>query len=165
MFGVVGTILVILGLLVGLPLTGTVSAQTAAEGYIGKFTLQSPVHWGKTVLKPGSYTITIQSTRLPVIASICDSQGRAVTHVASSARSGRTDGLNALLIEEKGDGQSRVYSLALAELGMELIYGPAPVPGKTENARFSRTVPVLWARNGTHTLPDDERRVDSKKKP
>jgi hypothetical protein len=75
---------------------------------------------------------------------ICDSQGRAVAFVTSGTRSGRTDGLNALLIGEK-DGQLRVYSFALADLGIELIYDRA-THGRPEEAHFSQAVPVLWAR-------------------
>lgn len=142
--GVVGTALVVLGLLAALSLTATASAQMGSPSYVGRFTLQSSVHWGSSTLQPGIYTVTIRSVGEPVIALVRDSQGRAVTHVMSGARSGRTGGLNALLIREK-DGQLSVYRLALADLGIDLIYDRAPTYERPQEARFSQTVPVLWA--------------------
>lgn len=143
-FGVMGTALVVLGLLATLSLTATASAQIGPARYVGRFTLQSSVHWGRSTLQPGTYTVTIWSEESPVIALIRDSQGRAVTFVTSGIRNSRTDGLNALLIREK-DGQLRVYSLALADLEMDVIYDRASTQEKPHQARVSQTVPVLWA--------------------
>ena len=141
---IAGKALVVLGFLAALSLAATASAQTGPAKYVGRFTLQSSVHWGKSTLQPGTYTITIWYTGVPLIAAISDSQGRAVTHVMSGARGSRTDGLNALLIREK-DGQLRVCSLALSDLGIDLIFDRAPAQERPQEARFSQNVPVLWA--------------------
>jgi hypothetical protein len=141
---VAGTVLVVLGFLAALSLAATASAQMGPAKYVGRFTLQSSVHWGKSTLQPGTYTVTIRSTGVPMIAVIRDSQGRAVTDVMTGARSSRTDGLNALLIREK-DGQLRVCSLALSDLGIDLIFDRAPAQERPQEARFSQKVPVLWA--------------------
>lgn len=142
--GVVRTTLVVLGLLAVLSLTATAPAQMGPARYVGRFTLQSSVHWGRSILQPGTYTVTIWSKEAPVIALISDSQGRAVTFVTSGTRSRRTDGLNALLIREK-DGQLRVSSLALADLGIDVIYDRASTQERPQEAHVSQTVPVLWA--------------------
>lgn len=123
----------------------TARAQGQSPAYVGKFTLAYQIHWGKSVLQPGNYTITVKSTGAPIIASIRKADGDAVTHVMSGAHSGNTNGVNALLIKEK-HGQFTVHSLALADLGMVLIYDPSLAREKVQEARVSQTVPVMWAK-------------------
>jgi hypothetical protein len=139
-----GTALLVAALLMSLFFVGAARAQ-GTTAYVGKFTLTHQIHWGNSVLRPGSYTITIESTALPTIARIRHANGEAVTYVASGARSGNTNGDNALLIKEK-DGQLRVHSLALADLGMVLIYDPSLARETGQEARVSQTVPVMWAK-------------------
>ncbi len=112
---------------------------------VGKFTLTYPIHWGESVLQPGNYTITIKSTGTQMIALIRNSDGDAVTHVVSGARRGNTSGANALLLREK-DGQLTIHSLALADLGMVLIYDPTLGRETVQEARAGQTVPVTWAK-------------------
>ena len=112
---------------------------------MGKFTLSYQVVWGKSVLQPGNYTITIKSTGAPIIALVRNSEGDAVTHVVSGARSGNPNGVNAILIKEK-DGQLEVHSLALADLGIVLIYDPSLAREAVQEARASKTVPVMWTK-------------------
>ena len=141
----VGTTLLLAVLLTSLFFAGTARAQGALPAFVGRFTLLYQVHWGKIVLQPGNYTITIVSTAVPTIACIRNTKGDAVTYVASGARSRNTIGMNALLIKEK-DGELRVHSLELADLEMVLIYDRSLARETVEQARVSHTVPVTWAK-------------------
>jgi hypothetical protein len=140
-----GTALLVAALFTSLFFGGSARAQGQSPAYVGKFALTNQIHWGKCVLQPGNYTITIKSTREPTIALIRNIDGDAVTYVVSGARSGNTNGVNAVLIKEK-DGQLKVHSLALADLGMVLIYDPTLAREKAQEARVSKTVPVTWAK-------------------
>ena len=139
-----GTALLMAALLTSLFFVGNAGAQ-APPAYVGTFTLRNQIHWGKSVLQPGNYTITIKSSGNPSIASIRNADGDAVTFVMSGARSGNTNGMNALFMKEK-DGQLRVHSLALADLGMVLIYDPSLTRETVQEARVSQMVPVMWAK-------------------
>jgi hypothetical protein len=140
-----GTALLVAVLLTSLFFVGTALAQGQSPAYVGKFTLTYQIHWGKSVLQPGNYTITIKSKGTPIIALIRKADGDPVTNVMSGGRSGNTNGVNGLLIKEK-DGQLIVHSLALADLGMVLIYDPTLAREKVQEARVSQTVPVMWAK-------------------
>jgi hypothetical protein len=140
-----GTALLVAALFTSLFFVGSARAQGQSPAYVGKFALTNQIHWGKCVLQPGNYTITIKSTREPTIALIRNIDGDAVTYVVSGARSGNTNGVNAVLIKEK-DGQLKVHSLALADLGMVLIYDPTLARETAQEARVSKTVPVTWAK-------------------
>ena len=140
------TTLLAAALLTSLFFVGTARAQ-GPPAYIGKFTLTDQIHWGKSVLQPGNYTITIKSLSIPTIALVTKVDGDAFTYVMSGARNGNTNGVNALLIKEK-DGQLTVHSLALADLGMVLIYEPALAHERPviQEARSARAVAVTSAK-------------------
>ena len=140
-----GTALLVAALLTSLFFAGTARAQGQSPAFVGKFTLPYQVHWGKSVLQPGDYTITIVSAAAPTIASIRNAEGDSVTYVMSGTRSGNINGVNALLIKEK-DGQLRVHSLALADMKMILIYDPRLARETVQEARVSQTVPVMWVK-------------------
>jgi hypothetical protein len=139
------TPLLVTGLLAGLFFAGTTHAQGRPPAYIGKFTLTQRVRWGNGVLQSGTYTITIKSTGSPIVATIRNAEGDAVTNVVSGARTSSADAANALLLKEK-EGCLTVYSLALADLGMVLIYDPALAREAVQEARASKTVRVMWAK-------------------
>jgi hypothetical protein len=132
-------------LLLSLFLIATSQAQTDLAVFTGKFTLGNQVLWGKTVLQPGDYTITIGSGSMPTFALVLDSKGRPVARFVSQIDGGRTSTGNALLIREK-DGQLRVYSLALRSLGRVLVYDPALARQAVLEARAPQTVPVMLAK-------------------
>ena len=140
-----GTALLVVALVASFFLAGSARAQSVSPAYAGKFTLTQQLHWGKGVLQPGNYTITIKSLGSPVIATIRTADGNAVADVMTAARTGNTNGASALLIKEK-NGQMNVYSLALADLGMVLIYDPALAREAVREARASQSVPVTWAK-------------------
>jgi hypothetical protein len=141
----IGMAMLVAALLTSLFFVGTARAQGQFPAYVGKFTLSYKVVWGNSVLQPGDYTITIKSIGAPIVALVRNSEGDAVTHVVSGARSRNPNGVNAILIKEK-DGQLKVYSLALADLGMVLIYDPLLARETVEQARVTHTVPVMWAK-------------------
>jgi hypothetical protein len=133
-------------LLLSVLVIGGAYAQGDLPAYMGKFTLPCQVHWGKSVLEPGDYTIRIISTGTPIIALVRKVNGEAVTRVISGVRNERAKGVNALLIREK-HGKPTVHSLSLADLGIVVIYDPELAQKPVEEARDGRTVPVLSAKN------------------
>src|SRR6266700_4026407 len=118
---VAGIKMLLATLVMSLLCVGTVQAQFPV--YRGKFTLPYQVHWGMSVLEPGDYTITIQSTGIPIIALISKADGTGGTRVVTGVRDQPTNGVNALLLKHK-DGELTVHSLSLADLRMVLIYDP-----------------------------------------
>jgi len=132
-------------ILMSLFFVGTSHAQGDLPVYVGRFTLTDQIHWGNSVLQPGRYTITIGSTSTPIIALIRNGEGRPVARLLSGVRSGNTSVVNALLMKEK-DGQFWVHSLALADMRMVLIYDPTLARETAQEARVSKTVPVMWVK-------------------
>jgi hypothetical protein len=125
--------------------TGLAKAQVDIPVFTGKFTLTTHVQWDKTVLQPGDYTITIGSIGMPIFALVTDSKGRPVAHFVSAIDGGHTSTGDALLIREK-DGQLRVYSLALANLGKVLVYDPVLAREAVLEARAPQMVPLTFAK-------------------
>jgi len=132
-------------LLISLFLIATSQAQNDLAVFTGKFTLVNQVLWGKTVLQPGDYTISIGSSSMPIPALVRDSAGRPVGRFVGRIDGGRTSAGNALLIREKA-GQLRVYSLALRSLGRMLVYDPAMAREAVLEARAPQTVTVMLAK-------------------
>jgi hypothetical protein len=124
---------------------GIAPAQVGIPTFTGNFKLTTQVLWGKTVLPPDNYTITVESSSLPVIAFIRDGSGRPVAQFMSAVEDGKTSGGNALLIREK-NGQLRVYGLALASLREVLLYDRALAREEILQARTAQTVPVMLAK-------------------
>jgi hypothetical protein len=138
-------LLAVAALLTSLFFAGTARAQGQSPAYVGKFTLTQQIHWGKTVLQPGKYKVTINSTVASNIGTIRTVAGDGVSIVMSQARTGNKNGVNGLLIKEK-DGQPTVHSLAIADLGVVLIYDPTLARETVQEARVSQTIPVTWAK-------------------
>ena len=120
-------------------------AQSGVPIYKGRFTLAQPIQWNTTILQPGDYMITIQSTATPILALISTASGRPVARVVNRSRSDSTVGKNALLLQEK-NGRLRVHSLALPDLGMVVVYDPALARQAVLESQVSQTVPVIWAK-------------------
>jgi hypothetical protein len=132
-------------LLTSLAFTDTARAQGQSPAYVGEFTLTHQIHWGKTVLQPGKYKVSINSIVASNIGTIRTVAGDGVSIVMSQARTGNKNGVNGLLIKEK-DGQPTVHSLAIADLGVVLIYDPTLARETVQEARISQTIPVTWAK-------------------
>jgi hypothetical protein len=124
---------------------GTIQAQTDLPVCRGEFTLRYQLHWGKSVLQPGDYIITVRSTGTPNIAFISKSEGSGGIMVVARVHGEPRSGVNALLVKDK-DGELTVHSLSLANLKMVLIYDPSLARESVQEARVNRTVPVVWAR-------------------
>jgi len=132
-------------LFVSLLLIVDLNAQTGLPAYKGRFTLAQPVQWNTTILQPGDYMITIESTGSPVVALISTASGNQIALLRTLSRSDSTNGRNALLLEEE-NGRLQVYSLSLADLGMVLIYNPALARQTVLESQVSQTVPVMSAK-------------------
>jgi len=140
-----GRTLLLAALLMSFFLGGSTQAQAQHPAFTGKFTLPYPVRWGGNALQPGDYTLIIKSTGSPVIALVRTANGDAVTYVVSGSISGKTDGQNALLIRESR-GQFVVHSLALAELGIVLVYDPSLSGQQVKEAQVKHSIPVMTAK-------------------
>ena len=128
-----------------LTLAGPARAQTVSARFAGKFNLTSPVHWGKATLPPGTYSIRIDSTTSPIMATIRNDRSTFMIRVMSLASSDDHSGSNALRLKVR-NGSPVVQSLALADLDTVLIYDPSPAQEEAEEAHADSTVPVLVAR-------------------
>lgn len=126
-------------------LVGISQAQLDIPTFTGKFTFTTQVQWGKTILPPGDYTITIGSSSMPSFALVRDSKGRPVARFMSGIDDRKASAGNALLIREK-NGQLRVYALALASLGEVLVYDRALAREEILEARTPQAVPVMLAK-------------------
>lgn len=133
-------------LLMSLFVVGTSRAQVDLPSFVGKFTLTSQIHWDRSVLQPGEYTITIGSPGPPMIALIRDRNRRPVALVASAVRSQNASLERSELLMKEKDGQLCVHSLVLAGLRTTLIYDPALARKAVLESQVSQTVPVIWAK-------------------
>jgi hypothetical protein len=100
-------------------LSGTASAQSLVKG---SFTLPYEVHFGKAVLAPGSYTISMDSTRGPAIVRTSTGSGRALV-VARSVDKSVAGQPTALLISQR-ENQRIVRSFNWREGDMAFVYEP-----------------------------------------
>ena len=128
-----------------LTLAGAARAQGVFPVFVGKFTLTSTVHWGKTTLPPGTYSLSIYSIGWPVMATIRNENSTVATRVLSVASGDSRFGSNLLRLKPTGDGSLAVQSLVLADLHTVLIYDASPVRQSVREARADSTV-VLVAR-------------------
>jgi hypothetical protein len=97
--------------------------QAAESVYFGKFILVQQIHWGRSVLRPGHYTMAIVSSTNPVIVKVQNEETGESFRVATVIREEKTTGSDALLLHAR-NGELTVHSLSLPEIGMVLIYEP-----------------------------------------
>ena len=135
----------LVALAASLILGGPARAQAVSPLFVGKFTLTSTVHWGKSTLPPGTYTLRIDSTAAPIRATIHNDRYTFVIRVKSLTSSDYHTGSNALLLKVR-NGSLVVHSLVLADLHSVLIYDASPAQENVEEAHADLTVPVLVAR-------------------
>ncbi len=138
-------------LLAGALLTSFLFASVAgaqSNVYQGKFTLPYEVRWSGSTLPAGDYLIKIKSTGSPMIALVRSTSGKsAVTYVMNGSVDTDPRGQNALLIGTR-NGKNIVHSLAIADLGVVLVYDPGLAHEKpsAEEARANRSVPIVSAK-------------------
>jgi len=125
---------------------GTANAQA---GFQGKFTLPYEVRWGKAVLSPGDYIISMEAPASPSDAVVRDAKShRIVAQLAFPIKEDAGLGESALLIG--GQGRQRVvYSFRAAELGTTFVSDPSLAHRRAgrEEARQAQAIPVLQAKN------------------
>jgi hypothetical protein len=138
-------------LLAGALLMGSLFAAVAGAQsivYQGKFTLPYEVRWSGSTLPAGDYSIKINSTGSPMIALIRSTSGKpAVTYVMNGSIDTDQKGQNALLITAR-NGKNIVHSLAVADLGVVLVYDPGLAHEKpsVEEAQAEHSVPLVSAK-------------------
>jgi len=123
-------------------LSGTASAQSLVKG---SFTLPYEVHWGKAVLAPGAYTITMESARGPATIRTSTGAGRALV-LARSVDKSLTDHPTALLISPRAT-QRIVRSFTYREGDMVFVYVPFTKAERklADKVDDSVVVPILMA--------------------
>ena len=120
-------------------------AQAVSPLLVGKFKLTTSVHWGKSVLQPGTYTVRIDSTASPIMATIYNNRYTVAIRVMSLGTSNYQNGSNALRLKVH-NGSLVVHSLVLADLNTVLNYDSSTDRENVEEAQADTTVPVLMAR-------------------
>ncbi len=139
-----GTLL-LAALVMSLMTAGTARAQDVSARFVGKFTLTSPVQWGKSTLRPGTYTIRIDSMGSPIRALISNDDSsfgiRVITVVTGDYRGGS----DALQVKVK-NGQPVVQALVLSDLKTALVYDSSSREQNVEEVRANTSIPVLVAR-------------------
>lgn len=117
-------------------------AQGADTVYRGKFTLTQQINWGKSVLRPGHYTMTIASIGNPAVVKVENEDTGEGFRVVTAAREETTGGANVLFLQAK-NGRATVHSLALPQLGVVLIYEPDLAREPVLEAHAGQAVPVV----------------------
>jgi hypothetical protein len=131
-------------LVASLTLAGAARAHYISPQFVGKFTLTSPAHWGKSTLPPGNYTLHINSISSPIVVRVLNDQDTLVATVVTRSIDDYTKGSNALQLKTR-NGQVVIQSLVLADMKMVLVFDPSPAHQRIEEARAESTV-VLVAR-------------------
>ena len=111
------------------------SGMAAAQStWKGTFQLNDELRWGTAVLSPGSYTLTIESAQMPMVAMIRSANGKTVAFATTSISNDLISKNSSILIVGTG-AQRQVRSLNLPLLGLSLEYRPTTVK---ENEEFSK---------------------------
>lgn len=120
-------------------------AQGADTVYRGTFTLTQQINWGKSVLRPGHYTMTIASIGNPAVVKVENEDTGEGFRVVTGVREGTTASTSALFLQVK-NGRATVHSLSLPRFGIVLVYEPGPAREPVLEAYADQVVPVLLAK-------------------
>jgi hypothetical protein len=120
------------------------AAAANAQTLAAKFTLPFEVHWGKSVLPAGDYTISMNS--LANVALVRSANGNTVGFTPIPIQAKSDKGATALFVMVRGN-EHLVRSLNLPTRGVSLIYPPATSAQREllANADQVRAVPVITA--------------------
>lgn len=138
-------VLLAAGLIVSLMTAGSGRAQSVPTSFAGKFTLTTPVHWGKSVLEPGEYTIRIESMASPTVARIEKEGSAFAIRVVSNVRDDYQGKPDALQLRNK-DGQLVVQALVLGNWKTALVYGSSFREQSVDEVRANSRIAVLVAK-------------------
>jgi len=120
---------------------GSANAQPLVKG---TFTLTYEVHWGKAVLPPGQYSITIDDPRRPaVVSNTLTGERRAV--VMARALGDAMKGQPTALIITKVENERFVRFFNWREGNQRFIYRAVSETERTQLAREPATVRILTA--------------------
>ena len=114
--------------------------------YRGKFTLQYETHWGKAVLPPGEYTISMGAGHSPALVRSNDGKTTLFTPIpiGDDGKKGPT----ALIIAARGN-QHEVLAMNVPTLGSSLVYKRLTKAEREMTAKVDQVqvVPAKAARN------------------
>lgn len=140
-------LLAIAGLALASVLAGSATAQAKASG---SFTLPFEAKWGNTVLPPGDYTLTVNSTSFASNSTYWvtfDPKGQRGQTIVSVQDRGPKAGEKNMLVAVRSGGAYRIRTLRLPIANLILNF-PAP---KDEQALIAKapelieSVPILVA--------------------
>src|SRR5262249_48672517 len=97
----------------------------------GKFYLDSPARWGAATLPAGSYTLSIDSTQMPMRGTVRSDDGKTVAIVSTSLVDPLAAKRSFIFITGTGS-QRRVQSLNLSTIGTSLVFEPLTKAQKEE---------------------------------
>lgn len=137
--------LLLAALVISLMTTGAARAQSVPPSFRGKFTLTTPVHWGKIVLQPGEYTVCVESMASPSLALIQKEGSVFAVRVMSGVRNAYQGNSDALQLKVKND-ELVVQALVLADWKTALVYDSPSREQNVEEVRANVSLPVLVAR-------------------
>ena len=100
------------------------------------FQLDEQLHWGKAVLPPGAYTMTLNSFTSPVRGVLRSNDGKVVAQTFAAVKGDPIP--NKTFIQVQGSGpERRVLTLNLPEFGLAAVYSSLTRAEKEEMAKKS----------------------------
>ena len=109
-------------LLLGTYLTaGILSAQVQGSVYRGTFTLPFETRWGTAILPAGDYSLALNSTTMPVRATVRGENGAVLIQAEAMATQAGSD--QSSLIVTRQSRRGVVRGLYVAELGVAFYFG------------------------------------------
>ena len=120
---------------------GSASAQPLVKG---TFTLSQEVRWGKAVLPPGHYSITIDDARRPaLVTNTLTGERRAF--VLARAVASAVKGQPTSLLIDRSENARVVRSFNWSEGNQSFIYRAGATTERGADARATETVTVRMA--------------------
>ncbi len=110
--------LIVLGLLA----VSFAPTYASAQVFKGYFTLPVETRWGKAVLPPGPYSVTIDSQAFPNFAYV-DGESLHIMVMPSAVQGGQAPGPSKVFIARSG-GRAGIRSLQLGTIGVTYWYSP-----------------------------------------
>ena len=120
------------------------AAAANAQSFSGNFTLSHEVHWGRTVLPAGDYSITMVSSSKPAFIQSATGQIHMFTTIPTK---GDKEKVAAGLLVTVNGNERTVRSMNLPQYGVSLIYNPLTQAEREQLAKWeAEIVPVIVAK-------------------
>jgi hypothetical protein len=125
--------------------TGILSAQAPGSVYKGKFTLPFETRWGTAILPAGDYSLSLNSTTMPVRATIRGENGAVLIQAEAMATRSGSDKSSLIVVRNSRRGVVR--SLYLAEIGAAFYFGAPKAERQpiAQGPELIQRIPVLAA--------------------